>query len=127
MTYEQDNWDELLPFTEFAYNNSVNSATGFSPFHILFRQEVNTWSTIIHTANNPEATTKTENITDIINIVKKNLAASQETQATNYNKRHRDIQFGIGDKVLLSTKNLKLTTLTLSSSRKFLPCFVGPF
>src|SRR4051794_16997776 len=33
--YKQDNWDELLPFTEFAYNNSVNSATGFSLFHIL--------------------------------------------------------------------------------------------
>src|SRR4051794_30473649 len=126
-TYEQDNWDELLPFTEFAYNNSANSATGFSPFHILFGQEINTWSTIVHTANNPEATTKTENITDIIDTVKKNLAAAQKTQATSYNKRHRDVQFDIGDKVLLSTKNLKLAALALSPSRKFLPRFVGPF
>src|SRR3954449_3975820 len=78
-TYEQDNWDELLPFTEFAYNNSVNSAMGFSPFHILFGQEVNTWSTIVHTANNPEAMIKTKNITDIIDTVKKNLAVAQET------------------------------------------------
>src|SRR3954447_12737621 len=85
-TYEQDNWDELLPFTEFVYNNSANSATGFSPFYILFGQEVNTWSTIVHTANNPEVTTKTENIMDIIDIVKKNLAAAQEKQAINYNK-----------------------------------------
>src|SRR4051795_13535001 len=126
-TYEQDSWDELLPFTEFAYNNSVNSATGFSPFHILFGQEVNTWSTIVHTANNPEATTKTENITNIIDTVKKNLATAQETQATSYNKRHRDIQFDIGDKVLLSTKNLKLAALALSPSYKFLPRFVGLF
>src|SRR4051794_25829874 len=59
-TYEQDNWDELLPFTEFVYNNYVNLATGFSPFHILFGQEVNTWSTIVYTTNNPEATTRTE-------------------------------------------------------------------
>src|SRR4051794_9507660 len=84
--YEQDNWDELLPFTQFTYNNSVNSATGFSPFHILFEQEVNTWSTIVHTASNPEVITKTENITDIIDIVKKNLTTIQETQAINYNK-----------------------------------------
>src|SRR3954447_23324498 len=87
-TYEQDNWDKLLPFTEFTDNNSFNSATGFSPFHILFGQEVNTWSTIVYTANNPEATTRTENITDIIDIVKKNLAAVQEIQAANYNKRY---------------------------------------
>ena len=40
--YEQDNWDELLPFAEFAYNNSVNTSTGFSPFHVLYGQEVNT-------------------------------------------------------------------------------------
>src|SRR4051794_26286404 len=126
-TYKQDNWDELLPFTEFAYNNSVNSTTGFSLFHILFGQEVNTWSTIVHTANNPEAMIKTENITDIINTVKKNLAAAQETQATNYNKRHREVQFDNGDKVLLSTKNLKLAALALSPLRKFLPCFIGPF
>src|SRR5207302_5728796 len=59
-TYEQDNWDELLPFAEFAYNNSANTSTGFSPFKILFNQEVNTWSTIIHTTNNSEVTTKTD-------------------------------------------------------------------
>src|SRR4051812_15397133 len=127
MIYEQDNWDELLLFTEFTYNNSINSATGFSPFHILFGQEVNTWSTIVHTTNNPEAMTKTENITNIIDIVKKNLAAAQKTQATSYNKRHRDVQFDIGNKVLLSTKNLKLAALALLSSHKFLPRFIRPF
>src|SRR4051794_11517396 len=37
------------------------------------------------------------------------------------------MQFNIGDKVLLSTKNLKLDTLILSSSHKFLPRFVRPF
>src|SRR3954454_17166479 len=91
ITYEQDNWDELLPFREFTYNNSVNSAMGFSPFYILFGQEVNTWSTIVHTVNNPETTTRTENITDTIDTITKNLAAAQETQAGNYNKQHRDV------------------------------------
>src|SRR3954465_4667867 len=126
-TYEQDNWDKLLPFAEFTYNNLVNTSTGFSPFHVLYGQEVNTWSTIVHATNNPEAITKTDEVTDIIESVKKNLTAAQETQATNYNKHHRDVQFDVGDKVLLSTKNLKLAALALSPSRKFLPRFVGPF
>ena len=30
--YQQDNWSQLLPLTEFAYNNALNDTTGFSPF-----------------------------------------------------------------------------------------------
>jgi len=30
--YQQDNWSELLPLMEFAYNNALNATTGVSPF-----------------------------------------------------------------------------------------------
>ena len=30
--YQQDNWSELLPLAEFAYNNAPNASTGVSPF-----------------------------------------------------------------------------------------------
>ena len=30
--YQQDNWSELLPLAEFAYNNTPSAATGISPF-----------------------------------------------------------------------------------------------
>ena len=30
--YQQDNWSDLLPLAEFAYNNSLNATTGVSPF-----------------------------------------------------------------------------------------------
>ena len=30
--YQQDNWSELLPLTEFAYNNAPNATTGVTPF-----------------------------------------------------------------------------------------------
>jgi hypothetical protein len=30
--YQQDNWADLLPITEFAYNNALNATTGFSLF-----------------------------------------------------------------------------------------------
>ena len=30
--YQQDNWSELLPLTEFAYNNAPNATTGITPF-----------------------------------------------------------------------------------------------
>jgi len=30
--YQQDNWSELLPLAEFAYNNTPSTTTGVSPF-----------------------------------------------------------------------------------------------
>ena len=30
--YQQDNWDELLPLAEFAYNNVPSATTGITPF-----------------------------------------------------------------------------------------------
>ena len=30
--YEQDNWNDLLPLAEYAYNNSSTTATQMSPF-----------------------------------------------------------------------------------------------
>jgi len=30
--YQQDNWSELLPLTEFSYNNAPSATTGVSPF-----------------------------------------------------------------------------------------------
>ena len=30
--HQQDNWSDLLPITEFAYNNAPNTTTGISPF-----------------------------------------------------------------------------------------------
>ena len=32
MNYQQDNWAPLLPLAEFAYNNTVSTTTGISPF-----------------------------------------------------------------------------------------------
>ena len=31
VTYKQDQWDEYLPAAEFAYNNSKQASTGFTP------------------------------------------------------------------------------------------------
>jgi len=30
--YQQNNWSELLPLAEFAYNNALSATTGVSPF-----------------------------------------------------------------------------------------------
>ena len=63
--------------------------------------------------------------TQVKNIVEE--ATKQSKKAQEYQKRyftahHRQVEFEVGQKVLLSTKNLKL-----SGSRKLNPLWVGPF
>ena len=36
VTKKQSNWEEYLPHLEFAYNSSKHSATGFSPFMLMY-------------------------------------------------------------------------------------------
>src|SRR4051794_22627795 len=36
INYKQDDWDRLLPITEFACNNAPNTSTGMSPFKVNF-------------------------------------------------------------------------------------------
>ena len=34
--YEQDNWNDLLPLAEYAYNNSATMTTQMSPFFVNY-------------------------------------------------------------------------------------------
>ena len=86
------------------------------------------WQAICATdISNPDATSTIRTITDVLNLAKTNLAKAQEHQAKYHDRHHRDVSFQIGDRVLLSTKNLRLASLALQPSRKFQPRYVGPF
>eukprot|EP01034_Spumella_vulgaris_P021959 gene21959-28040_t len=37
----QQDWDEYLPHVAQAFNNTINSATGFSPYYLMFGTEMN--------------------------------------------------------------------------------------
>ena len=55
---------------------------------------------------------------------KKCLLKAQQRQKSYADTKRREVTFGIGDKVLLSTKNIKLNA---PGTRKLLPRFIGPF
>ena len=58
----------------------------------------------------------------IIEGARKQLKKAQEYQKRYFDVHHRQLAFEVGQKVLLSTKNLKLP-----GSRKLHPRWVGPF
>ena len=125
--YQQDDWDEQLVAAEIAYNNSVQASTGFSPFFLNSGQHPNLpISQAIREADastNPSANEMLTQMTDALRQAKDSIAAAQNRQQQYANEHRREHVFVVGDKVLLSTANLRND----SRAPKLSPKYVGPF
>lgn len=130
VSYNQDDWDECLVHAEIACNNAVQSSSGFSPFylnhgfHPLFPNtpyQLN--SNNPQPSNNPTANEHINKIHDSLVKAKQALLHAQERQAKYANQKRREVIYNIGDRVLLSTSNIKDDTRRPKLSSKF----CGPF
>ena len=57
-------------------------------------------------------------------IARTSVTKAQQWQKAYFDKHHRDLQFGVGESVLLSTKNVQLAT---EGGRKLAQRWMGPF
>ena len=124
VNYEQNNWSQLLPQAEFAYNNSTSATTQQSPFFINFG--FNPRFTIFDTATkSPAADEQAKTLNNLWSYLKVQIARAQDTQVHHANKRrHAASQpFGVGDLVMLKRKYLK----TNRPSSKLDFTHLGPF
>jgi hypothetical protein len=118
----RDDWDERLAMVEFAYNDSVNASTGFSPFYLnLGRHPRVPWDLERPSAagSSEAADTFAERMRLVVGSAKANLAAAQERMARQADRHRRDHKFAVGDLVWLSSAHLQLGKLA--------PKFLGPF
>lgn len=120
----QDDWDDYLDLAEFAINNSVNPSTGYTPFFLTYGS--NPASLLDHSTEAlvPKAQEFLENMTDALQHAKTKLHEAQTRQAIQANKHRRNVTFQVGDKVRLSTTNLKLPS---TMTKKLAPRYIGPF
>lgn len=120
----QDNWDEYLDLAEFAINDSVQTSTGYSPFHMTYGQNPVSAIDLSIPSAVPAADDYAAEIKDLVDHAKIKLQEASLRQAIYANKTRRDVLFQVGDKVKLATTNLKLPS---TMSKKFAPKFIGPF
>ncbi|RWS02907.1 reverse ribonuclease integrase-like protein [Dinothrombium tinctorium] len=110
-------WDDLLPFVQFAINSAKQDTTRFSPYYILYGRHPLLISEIgflqlsesvqspVEYVNQLRETLQTTN-----SIVQENISARQEQNAVNYNKNKTEVSFKVGDKVLIKKDAIPIGT-----------------
>jgi hypothetical protein len=128
VNYLQDDWEELLPLGEVAYNNSVQRSTGFSPWFINKGFHPRTPASFRATEDmkSVELEERTKRWENIQNQVRENLEAAQEDQKELADKKRREVKqedYEVGKLVWLNSKNVR----TSRPSKKLDDKNLGPF
>src|ERR1700722_2751331 len=109
--YDQSNWSQELPLTEFTYNDHWNKSTGFSPFFLMTGTHL--WKGFeprINKSTKCDAAKEfAEQMMTYWNRAKDGLRHTQELMQSVYNRTKCDpIKYQDGDKVMLDARYLKL-------------------
>jgi len=140
ITFERNNWMDLLPKIAFAYNNTPHTATGFAPAQLVYGFKPNEpLSYLLHkqdsTISRPsldEMTSEkakefTEEFEGMRQEAKDALRRAQAAFEYAYNNTHLPISFEVGDKVMIKINPLKLPETTEGKGTKLLKKLEGPF
>ena len=134
--YKQDNWDEYLIMAEFAYNAAKQTSTGFSPFELDCGQIPTTplrltmMENVVKSDEHEDVPAADEFIrkwNNKIAMAKDALLEAQRRQTEYANQHRRRLEFNIGDKVLLSTKNIETSVDRRRPTKKLTPRYIGLF
>ena len=129
--YMQDDWVRLLPMAEFADNNAVSAGTSMTPFlankgfhpRMTFGPDDTNYETARERIQAAKAEDITGTMENILELMKKNAAKSQETMKRHADKHRKEITYEVRDQVFLSSRNIT----TDRPSKKIEDKMLGPF
>jgi len=122
--YQQDNWSELLPLVEFAYNNAPSATTGVSPFFANKGYHPNL-------SVYPERDTASSRARDFVldlnelqDTLKEEIAKAQKQyQPSADSRRQQLLDFQVGQSVFVRSQYFWTTRPSKKLSKKYL----GPY
>ena len=122
-SYHQDNWVDLIPFAEFAYNNQKHSSTGWSPFYVLYGCDPNFEINVNPTIKVPAVKERLQMLKELREEVQVTLQRIQDQQARQLDNGQTHKPYNVGEKVWLEGTNIQTTAPTKKLGAKRL----GPF
>jgi hypothetical protein len=107
VNHEQNDWVSLLPMAEFAYNNSVTTATGISPFYANYGFRPSATFPGATSPLNPASTVYAHWMSAVHEEAVRALVKAQE-RMRRYTDPHRKEtpEYQVGDLVMLNGRNI---------------------
>jgi hypothetical protein len=123
----QGSWDQNLPWAEFSYNNSYQESLKMAPFEVLYGRRCRTPLNWIELGEKvvfgPDLVKEAE---ATVRRIQDNLKAVKSRQETYANKRHRPLEFEVGNHVYLRVSPMK-GMKRFGVKGKLAPRYIGPF
>ena len=105
--YQQDNWSELLPLAEFAYNNAPSATTGVSPLFANKRYHPNITVHPKRDIASSQAHNFAVDLDELQNILKAEISMAQQRYQKSADARRSPApDFKVGDKVFVKAQFL---------------------
>ena len=124
VNYQQDDWVNLLPLAEFAYNNAKHSSTDCSPFYANFGFHPGCHPSDIISVTSPKAADRAAFLKSLHKILALEIRHAHSDQARYYDPHHlHQPAYDVGSLVWLRTNNLSTTRPTKKLDYKR----IGPF
>jgi len=124
VNYDQNDWYQLLPLAEHAYNNSITNAHGMSPFYANYGFHPQTECMKEREAQNPGAGLYVHWMQVTHQHARKALEQTREEMSKYYHRKARQqTDIKVGDLVMLNAKNIR----TKRPTKKLSPKMHGPF
>ncbi|SPC66388.1 related to Gag-pol polyprotein [Ustilago sp. UG-2017b] len=123
--YEQNDWADLLDTAAFVYNNTVHNSIGVSPFFACYG-----WNPKAHHdipqrlgVNDPGRFEYLMDGKERCKYLQEQIREAQRRSVDQYNRKHKDIEFKVGDMVYINRRNWK----TRRPTPKLDTRFAGPY
>ena len=102
-------WDQFLPLAEFAYNNSYHSSIEMAPFEALYGRRCRSpigWFDAFEVR--PWGTNLLRVSLDKVKLIQDRLLMPQSRQKSYADRKVRDLEFMVGERVLLKVSLMKV-------------------
>lgn len=121
-------WKAWLSLAELWYNSTYHSSLGCSPFKALYGYEPNVGATsILHPAISPTVAELVEHRELHLQSIKTHLANAQNRMKMLADRKRTDLQFQIGDQVLLKLQPYTQSSVANRPYPKLAFKYYGPY